>query len=70
MSLLHLFFFSALHFLQEKYLQEYISYLLDFPISQRCGCHGGTWATGNYPSHIRVPYLFKGSAKEKEIHEE
>lgn len=53
---------------ERVYSREYV--LLDFPIPRRSGRHGGTWATGNHPSHIRVPYLLEGSAKEKEIHEE
>lgn len=30
-------------------------------IPRRSGCCGGAWATGNSPSHIRVPYLLEGT---------
>lgn len=34
--------------------------------SRRSGCCGGAWATGNSPSHIRVPYLSEGTFREEQ----
>lgn len=34
-------------------------------IPRRSGCCGGAWATGNSPSHIRVPYLLEGTLREE-----
>lgn len=35
-------------------------------IPRRSGCCEGAWATGNSPSHIRVPYLFEGTFREEQ----